>query len=78
VRRAVSERDQERCAFVGETGKRSGSRRGLELDHIEPVARGGTSTVENLRLLCRAHNQHEAEHSFGAEFMERKRKARRL
>ncbi|MEO7868641.1 MAG: HNH endonuclease, partial [Candidatus Eisenbacteria bacterium] len=45
----------------------------LELDHIEPVARGGETTVENLRLRCRAHNQHEAERVFGAGFMERKR-----
>jgi hypothetical protein len=45
----------------------------LEFDHIEPVARGGTSTVDNLRLRCRAHNQYEAERIFGAEFMKAKR-----
>jgi 5-methylcytosine-specific restriction endonuclease McrA len=73
VKRAVSDRDQGRCAFVSEAGKRCESRRHLEYDHVEPVARGGQSTVENVRLLCRAHNQHEAERSFGAEFMERKR-----
>jgi HNH endonuclease len=54
---------------------------GLEIDHIEPVARGGEATVENLRLLCRAHNQYAAEREFGAEFMSRKldeaRRARR-
>jgi 5-methylcytosine-specific restriction endonuclease McrA len=73
VKRAVSDRDQGRCAFVSEAGKRCESRRHLEYDHVEPVARGGQSTVENVRLLCRAHNQHEAERWFGAEFMERKR-----
>jgi hypothetical protein len=40
-----------------------------------PVARGGASTVENLRLRCGAHNQYEAERIFGAEFMSRKRRA---
>jgi 5-methylcytosine-specific restriction endonuclease McrA len=45
----------------------------LEFDHIDPVACGGESTKANLRLLCRAHNQHAAERAFGAEFMERKR-----
>jgi HNH endonuclease len=73
VKRAVRERDGDRCAFVGESGQRCSSRARLEFDHIDPVARGGASTVENLRLLCRAHNQYTAEQEFGAEFMEQKR-----
>ena len=74
VRRAVCERDQERCAFVSESGKRCDERRFLEYDHIEPVARGGKSTVVNVRLLCRAHNQHAAERTYGTEFMDQKRR----
>jgi len=35
--------------------------------------RGGETTVENLRLRCRGHNQYEAEQTFGAGFMARKR-----
>lgn len=31
----------------------------LEYDHIKPFAMGGKSTVENLRLLCRACNQRQ-------------------
>jgi hypothetical protein len=31
----------------------------LELDHIKPFAVGGKTTVENLRLLCRACNQRQ-------------------
>ncbi len=31
----------------------------LEFDHIRPFAMGGKSTVENLRLLCRACNQRQ-------------------
>jgi 5-methylcytosine-specific restriction endonuclease McrA len=73
IRRAVSMRDQYRCAFVGQNGRRCDARAGLELDHIVPVARGGQSTVDNLRLLCRAHNQHAADRTFGVDFMERKR-----
>jgi hypothetical protein len=38
---------------------------------------GGKSTVENVRLLCRTHNQYAAECAFGAEFMERKRREAR-
>jgi hypothetical protein len=37
------------------------------------VARGGTSTPENLRLRCPAHNQHEADRAFGAGFMHERR-----
>jgi 5-methylcytosine-specific restriction endonuclease McrA len=77
VRRAVWERDGGQCTFVSETGHRCPSRRFLELDHIEPVARGGRPTVDNTRLRCRAHNQYEAEQILGAEFMRQKRQQAR-
>jgi hypothetical protein len=77
VKHAVWRRDGGRCSFVSESGKRCSSPRRLEFDHEVPVARGGAATVENLRLRCRAHNQHEAERVFGAEFMEGKRAAAR-
>jgi 5-methylcytosine-specific restriction endonuclease McrA len=73
VRRAVVDRDGHQCTFRSDSGRRCSARHGLESDHIEPVARGGTSTVDNLRLRCRAHNQYEAERTFGAEFMKAKR-----
>ena len=78
VRRAVWERDQGRCTFAGSTGHRCEARRFLEFDHVEPVARGGTATVEGMRLRCRTHNQYEAEQAFGAGFMRRKRQEARL
>ena len=78
VKREVRVRDEGKCTFVGENGKRCGSRRRLEFHHDEEFARGGPSPAKNLRLLCRAHIQHMAERSFGAEFMERKRNAARL
>ena len=73
VRREVSRRDGGRCTFVNESGRRCEERSGVEFDHIEPVARGGRSTVANLRLRCRAHNQYAAEHTLGLEFMRGKR-----
>src|SRR5262249_47297636 len=73
VKRAVCERDQGRCTFASETGRRCEERRFLEYDHEVPVARGGEATVENIRLRCRAHNQHAAEHAFGTEFVSEKR-----
>jgi hypothetical protein len=77
VRRAVWRRDQGQCTFIGASGHRCQARRFLEFDHIEPVARGGRSTVEGLRLRCRTHNQYEAERALGRRFMARKREEAR-
>ena len=72
VRRAVHARDGGRCTYAGPTGHRCESR-AVEFDHIVPIAKGGTSTVSNVRQLCRAHNQLAAEHAFGRAFMDQKR-----
>jgi hypothetical protein len=49
----------------------------LEYDHVDPVARGGQSTVAGVRLRCRAHNQYTAECVYGSSFMSGKREASR-
>lgn len=59
TRRAVWARDGGRCSFVGPEGVRCQSRRMLELDHKLPRALGGGAGAENLRLLCRPHNDSE-------------------
>ncbi len=64
IRDAVWARDGGRCVFLS-GGRRCESRRGLELDHILPLAAGGTSSASNLRLLCRAHNQAERRRILG-------------
>ena len=66
VIQTVWKRDEARCAFVGHQG-RCGERHRLEFHHIKPFAAGGTSTVTNIELRCRAHNAYEAELYFGAE-----------
>ncbi|HET9325315.1 MAG TPA: hypothetical protein VFQ05_00925 [Candidatus Eisenbacteria bacterium] len=73
VRREVWKRDGGRCTFVGDSGRRCQERHALEFDHVQEFARGGPSTVANLRLRCRTHNQYAAEQSFGAGFMQLKR-----
>jgi len=73
VQRAVWERDQGQCTFVSETGHRCEARRFVEFDHALEVARGGEATVAGIQLRCRAHNQYQAERTFGAEFMRHKR-----
>lgn len=65
VKRAVWARDKGRCAFVGKEG-RCRERGALELHHVKPFAAGGTATVKNIELRCRAHNAHEADTYFGA------------
>ncbi|MCC6649683.1 MAG: HNH endonuclease [Candidatus Eisenbacteria bacterium] len=69
--REVYVRDGGCCTFTGPNGHRCGSRRKLEVDHKTPVALGGATTLDNLRLLCRAHNRFEAERVFGKEHMQR-------
>ena len=68
VRREVVERDGGTCAFVSADGHRCDSRERVEFDHIVPLAKGGKSTVDNLRLHCRTHNQYRAKQHFGAGF----------
>ena len=64
VRRAVWKRDGGQCALVGTRG-RCEERGFLEFHHVEPFAAGGTATVENVELRCRAHNVYEADLFFG-------------
>ena len=64
LRDQVFARDK-RCTYVGPNGKRCGSVHVLQIDHIKPVARGGASTIDNLRLLCAHHNRLESERLMG-------------
>jgi hypothetical protein len=65
VRDEVWRRDEGRCAFVAETGRRCNSRWQVEFHHRIPFARGGPSTVDGLELRCRRHNQRAAELDYG-------------
>jgi hypothetical protein len=73
LRRLVWERDGGRCTFVSADGHRCEETGRLEIDHIRPLALGGASTPENLRVLCSAHNQHEAERVLGRERVQSRR-----
>ncbi|MGE5595524.1 MAG: HNH endonuclease [Hyphomicrobiales bacterium] len=46
TRRAVLERDGHRCIACGATGVR------FEVDHVLPLANGGSNELRNLRTLC--------------------------
>jgi 5-methylcytosine-specific restriction endonuclease McrA len=60
----VFARDKQ-CTYVSPDGNLCGSMHVLQVDHIKPVARGGASTVDNLRLLCAYHNRLESERLMG-------------
>jgi hypothetical protein len=67
VKRAVYERDHGRCVVLNpRTGQLCGSRAFPEFDHFPiPRAKGGPSTVSNLRLSCRACNRLHAVQAYG-------------
>ena len=73
VRHMVMLRDQGQCSFVSVDGKRCESHAHLEFDHVKPFALGGSHNANNVRLLCRAHNQMMADDILGEQFMHRKR-----
>ena len=65
VKRVVSKRDADQCAFVSSAGRRCTQRAFLEFHHVQPFVHQGPATVENISLRCRAHNVYEAELVFG-------------
>jgi 5-methylcytosine-specific restriction endonuclease McrA len=71
IRDKVFVRDNGQCTYVGKNGKRCGSTRSLQVDHVKPFARGGSTTLPNLRLLCGKHNRLEAKRVLGADVMNR-------
>ena len=57
LRNEIFRRDQ-CCGFKdSKTGKSCGSKYFLEIDHIQPRFAEGSNAPDNLRLLCRNHNQ---------------------
>jgi hypothetical protein len=76
IKREVFERDRGRCTFTDERGRRCGEPGWLEFDHLDGFARTHVHRADEIRLLCRGHNQHAAEKMYGREFMERARASR--
>ena len=65
-------RDKGQCTYMASrTGQRCSSRFGLELDHLQPYALGGSNEPQNLALKCKAHNTWAAIQSFGRAKMAR-------
>ncbi len=72
-RRAVLQRDNYQCTYCAADGTQCCERVGLEIDHITPFALGGGHEMENLRVVCKAHNGLFAEQVFGRDFIRGKK-----
>ena len=59
-RKAVGEAQGWKCIFCQQDISAKGA---SALDHIVPIARGGTSTADNLQLLCRRCNSRKSDHA---------------
>jgi 5-methylcytosine-specific restriction endonuclease McrA len=75
VKRAVYERDQGQCTYVAPNGRRCSERHRLEFHHGKPFGRGGDHRVENVHLMCRAHNGYFADRDYGKKKMKRYRRS---
>ena len=66
IKRMVWKRANASCEHIDAKSKnRCSSKFALETDHIIAVALGGTNDLENLQLLCRAHNSRRSIKTFG-------------
>jgi hypothetical protein len=74
VRRAVRERDGNRCRYVDAQGRRCSARDRLEFHHRHPFGMGGDHSPGNVHLLCERHNSYLAEHDYGRTAINRHRR----
>jgi len=75
VRRAVHERDGDRCTYRDRHGRRCPRRHSLEFHHeATPFGKQGHHTPGNVRLMCRVHNLLRAEEEYGEEVIARFRR----
>ena len=58
VKKYVFERDNYHCQSCGQTGRKIE----LTIDHIIPLATGGSNDISNLQTLCRCCNTKKKHH----------------
>ena len=65
TKRELHENAHHQCEFTSSNGTRCAETFGLQIEHTVPIARGGTDSYDNLKILCREHNRYAAElHNF--------------
>lgn len=68
IKRAAWRRDEGRCAFAADGGRRCDATIGLEFHHVDPYAHGGKATLANIEMRCRAHNGFEWSRDVGEKY----------
>lgn len=63
VKKYVLERDKYRCQSCGKTNLETT----LNIDHIIPLAKGGSNDISNLQTLC-SHCNQKKKHHFDSRF----------
>jgi len=71
LKKSIFERAHGQCEYQTQEGKKCSCRIYLQVDHIVPLGLGGTTSADNLRVLCQAHNQWAALQSFGPRKMDK-------
>lgn len=70
LKEQIWQRDGGVCSYKDpNTGRKCNSKHQLEYEHIQPVALGGKTELNNMRLLCRPHNALMAVRNLGKEKM---------
>ena len=70
VKREVRKRDEGKCQWKLDSGGVCGSEVRTGIDHVVPRGKGGPSTVENCRVLCKVHNIEAARQAYGDAHMD--------
>ena len=76
IKREVTARYKFQCTFTSKSGHRCEEKQALEYHHLQAFALGGEHTPANLTLLCRKHNQFDAEQTFSAQVISKWRSIR--
>lgn len=69
VKRLAWQKAESQCEYVSPAGHRCEARHRLEFDHRKPLALGGESSIQNVRILCREHNVFQAVRKLGTPVM---------
>ncbi len=70
VKREIVKRDEGKCQWRLPDGSVCGATARIEIDHVVPRGKGGPSTVDNCRLLCKGHNLEAARKAYGSDVMD--------